>query len=75
MKSSVTEMSKRLKQGDHMNLELRGRLDELTNELQGTVSERQALIAEVPRLRTLAEEAQKKLDVALRDNKQMSGTE
>lgn len=73
VKASAADMSKRLSQADRLSGEFRSRIDELTRELQGVTGDRQALLAEVPRLKTIADEAQRKLEVTLRENKQMSG--
>lgn len=72
VKAAVAEMGKRLSQADHLSGEFRSRIDELTRELQGVTGDRQALLAEVPRLKAIADEAHKKLEVTLRENKQMS---
>jgi len=54
-------------------LELRARLDDVSNELQRISGDNQRLQADLSLVRQTADELQKKNDSFARDNKQLSG--
>ena len=71
--AGVNELTKRLKQSDHLNVDLQRRLDELTNDLQNSTSDNQRLTGDLTRVKVIAGDIQQKLDQVTRENKQLLG--
>jgi len=72
-RSQASELSKRLKQADHVIMEFHGRVDQLTNDIQSSSTENQRLQVDIVRLRAAHDDVIGKLDAANRDNKQLAG--
>lgn len=71
--SNIQELTKRLKQSDHLVTELQRQSDENSGQLQNALTENQRLAAELTKSRVIIKELEEKIESLARENKQLSG--